>query len=160
MDDSARPGAGEVFRLMYRSHNRIPLLERRTELRDIFNQARSNNKRRQLSGALLLQDDWFVQTLEGDEQTVRSLYARIESDPRHERVELLETGTVPGRVFVRWAMARVAEDGESDINLIAHVEGIAAAAPRGDRTPEQADVLRTMRQAAEAARAATSTPLA
>ena len=81
MDDSARPGAGEVFRLMYRSHNRIPLLERRTELRDIFNQARSNNKRRQLSGALLLQDDWFVQTLEGDEQTVQSLYARIESDP-------------------------------------------------------------------------------
>jgi hypothetical protein len=44
-------------------------------------------------------------------------------------------------------MAKVAEDGEPDIPLIAHVEGISAAAGRGT-TPEQDQVLDAMRSAA------------
>ena len=150
--DDATPStdAGGTFRLVYRSRSRIPEEQRRQELRNLFNQARYNNKQHQLTGALLLRDDTFVQTLEGDEQVVRDLFARIERDSRHEAVEVLETGTVPGRVFVRWAMARVSDDGESDINLIAHVDGIAPAAHRGDRTPEQEAVLQSMRDAAPA----------
>lgn len=139
---------GEVFRLIYRSRDRIPLDERRAQLGELFSQARTNNKRQGLTGALLITDDYFVQTLEGDEQVVRGLFARIEVDPRHDRVEVLDAGTVAGRVFVRWSMAKVAEDGEADINLIAHVQGIAAASSRGDGTLEQEGVLKVMRDAA------------
>ena len=114
MDGATQPAPAEVFRLIYRSHNRIPPDDRRLALRDLFNQARYNNKRAQITGALLLRDDWFVQTLEGDEQAMRALYDRITVDPRHEAVELLETGTVPARVFVRWAMAKVSTVGDSD----------------------------------------------
>lgn len=137
-----------VFRLIYRSRDRIPLDERRAELGELFSQARSSNKKRGLTGALLITDDYFVQTLEGDEQVVRALFARIEVDPRHDRVEVLDATTVPSRVFVRWSMAKIAEEDEPDINLIAHVKGISAAASRGDGTPEQEGVLKVMRDAA------------
>lgn len=52
-------------------------------------------------------------------------------------------------MFARWSMARVAADGESDIPLIAHTDGISPAAGRGT-TPEQDRLLATMRAAARA----------
>src|SRR3954454_15586025 len=130
------PRSQPSFRLMYRSRNRIPARDRRQELGSLFTKARANNKGKDVTGALLLLDDWFVQVLEGDEETVRALFARIERDPRHERVLLLDARPVDQRVFARWAMARVSVDGEADIPLIAHTDGISRAAGRGT-TPEQ-----------------------
>jgi hypothetical protein len=90
-----------------------------------------------------------VQTLEGDEQEVQSLLDRIRADRRHDALEVLETTLANGRVFARWSMAKVAAEGdEPDINLIAHVNGISAAASRGDATAEQEAVLAVMRDAA------------
>ena len=141
-----RPSEG-AFRLMYRSRDLIPADRRKVELGRLFTEARSNNKRQGITGALLLSEDRFVQVLEGDEDAVRALFTSIEKDPRHDSVSVLETGMVPARVFARWAMAKVAEDGEPDIPLIAHVEGISPAAGRGT-TPEQDQVLDAMRSAA------------
>jgi Sensors of blue-light using FAD len=147
--DTAKPdpGPGEVFRLIYRSRNRIMPEHRKTELGGLFSVARTKNKRLDITGALLISGDWFAQTLEGDEDAVRALFATIERDGRHERISVLEGQTVPGRVFARWAMARVSPDGEPDIPLIAHTSGIIPAAGRGT-TPEQETVLDIMRQAA------------
>ena len=50
----------------------------------IFSEARSNNKSKHITGALMVSNDWSVQTLEGGEQDVRRLYSRIETDPRHD----------------------------------------------------------------------------
>ena len=138
------PGSQELFRLMYRSHNQIPQDERKVELGRLFGVARSFNKTQGISGALLVSDDWFVQVLEGEEAAVRTLFARIEKDPRHDRVAPLETTPIESRVFSRWAMARVSEDGESDIPLIASTRGIVPAAGRGT-TAEQETLLETMR---------------
>ena len=151
MDGTAQQVDGVVYRLVYRSRNVIPGAERRAELGRLFSAARSHNKRRQITGALLLLGDCFVQTLEGDEDEVQALLARIEADPRHDSLEVLETGLVDGRVFGRWSMAKVADQqDEPDLPLIAHVKGISAAAPRGDSTPDQEAVLQVMREAARA----------
>ncbi|MGQ0574973.1 MAG: BLUF domain-containing protein [Pseudonocardia sp.] len=136
-----------VFRLMYRSHNRIPAGDRKVEHGEIFSTARGFNKRSGISGALLLHEDTFVQVLEGDESAVRDLYAHIEKDWRHDNVTLLETGVVPERVFSRWAMARVAADGEPDIALLSHADGIHRGHPRSTTTAQE-DVLDVMREAA------------
>ncbi len=146
MTDAAPSTNAETFRLIYRSRNRIPAERRKVELGELFLVARSNNKKQRITGALLLRDDWFVQTLEGDETAVRSLYAHIETDPRHDSVSLLETGMVSERVFARWSMAKVAEGGEPDIPLIANTTGISSAASRGT-TPAQESVLDIMRAA-------------
>jgi hypothetical protein len=109
--------------------------------------ARSSNKKLGVTGALLITDDEFVQALEGPEPVVRELYTKINKDKRHEHVELLESGDVSGRVFGRWAMAKVAADGEPDIPLLANVDkgGISPAQPRPG-TEAQETVLAAMRQ--------------
>ena len=146
-DASAGADYDETFRLMYRSHNRIPVERRKAELGVLFGAARSNNKKQQITGALLLSDDCFVQTLEGEEAAVRGLYESIARDPRHDHLELLEEHMVQDRVFARWAMAKVGGEDEPDIPLIAHVDGISPAAGRGT-TPAQEAVLDVMRNAA------------
>lgn len=138
--------ATDTFRLIYRSRNLIPDDQRRAELGTLFGVARSNNKKQAVTGALLLSDDWFVQALEGDEATVRTLFAHIEKDSRHDSFSVIETGAAEP-VFAKWAMAKVAADGEPDIALIAHVDGIHRAARRST-TPDQESVLAVMRHAA------------
>jgi hypothetical protein len=140
-----------VFRLMYRSRIRIPVQTRKQQLGEIFSIARSKNKRLDVTGALLLSEHWFVQVLEGSEDAVRGLYATIESDPRHDSVTLVETTPEDRRVFARWAMAKVAgHEHEPDIPLIAHRDGIHAAAARRT-TPEQDQLLDRMREVARGA---------
>ncbi|HEY0815930.1 MAG TPA: BLUF domain-containing protein [Pseudonocardia sp.] len=136
-----------TFRLIYRSHNRIPFDQRKAELGSIFSVARSTNAKLGVTGALLTFEDWFVQALEGDEDVVRELYGRISKDARHERVVELESKMVDTRVFARWAMARVADDGEHDIPLLTNAAkgGITPAAPR-PTTPEQDVLLDFMRR--------------
>jgi hypothetical protein len=138
-----------TFRLIYRSRSQVPPDQRKTELGALFTQARSNNKRRDITGALLLSGDWFVQTLEGDELKVRSLFSTIEQDSRHDSVTVLQTEHVPARVFPRWSMAEVTDAAE-ETYLIAHEDGIAPAAGR-PTSPEQQAVLDTMRDSARRA---------
>ena len=109
--------------------------------------ARSSNKKLGVTGALLITDDEFVQTLEGPEPVVRELYTKIYKDKRHERLEVLESGDASGRVFGRWAMAKVAADGEPDIPLLTNVDrgGISPAQPRPS-TEAQETILDVMRQ--------------
>ncbi|MGD0245588.1 MAG: BLUF domain-containing protein [Streptosporangiaceae bacterium] len=147
MTETAAGDAGAVFRLIYRSHSRIGITDRKRQLGEIFSAARSTNKKLGVTGALLITDDQFVQTLEGAEPVVRDLYVKIGRDRRHDHIELLESGDVPGRVFGKWAMAKVAADGESDIPLLANVDkgGISPAQPR-PATEAQETVLGRMRQ--------------
>lgn len=136
----------EIFRLIYRSHMRIPRERRKAVLGNIFSVARSNNKEQDVTGALLVTDDSFVQALEGDQSAVRQLYGVIVRDVRHERVELLDEQYVDERVFGGWSMAKVAEDGEPDIPLLMNRDkgGISRAAPR-PTTDDQEAVLGFMR---------------
>jgi hypothetical protein len=147
MTETANDDSGKVFRLIYRSHSRIGATERKQELGQIFSVARSANKKAGVTGALLITDDQFVQTLEGPEPTVRELYAKINKDKRHEHVEVLESRDVSGRVFGRWAMAKVAAGGEPDIPLLTNADkgGISPAQPR-PTTEAQEAVLGLMRQ--------------
>lgn len=148
MTDAAPSVAPEgVFRLIYRSRDQIPMGSRKVELGALFSAARSNNKEQNITGALLVSDDWFVQVLEGDEAVVRELFAHIEKDPRHDSVSVVDAQTVDARVFARWAMAKVsAEDGKPDIPLIATTKGVHSAASRGT-TPDQEALLDIMRDA-------------
>src|SRR5579871_2861237 len=104
MTETAAGDSGAVFRLIYRSRSRIGTTDRKRQLGEIFSAARSTNKKLGVTGALLITDDQFVQTLEGHEPVVRDLYVKIGKDRRHEHIELLESGDVPERVFGKWAM--------------------------------------------------------
>src|ERR1700760_3752514 len=157
MTEAAAGDSGPVFRLIYRSRSRVGAAERKHQLGEIFSVARSSNKKLGVTGALLIDEDQFVQTLEGPEPAVRDLYAKISKDRRHEHVELLESGDVAERVFGRWAMAKMAAEGEPDIPLLTNGNkgGISPAQPR-PTTPAQEAVLDLMRQSLRRAGATAS----
>ncbi|MDQ2783245.1 MAG: BLUF domain-containing protein [Actinomycetota bacterium] len=142
-----RTTVAKTFQLIYRSRDCIPAEEREDELGDLFARARSNNERRNITGALLLSGQWFVQVLEGEEADVRSLFATIQGDPRHDGVELLFEGLTDTRTFAHWSMAKVAMP-ESDIPLIAHLSEIAPASSHR-MTPAMVRTLDIMRDAVD-----------
>ena len=146
-DGPLRTAIGPVFQLMYRSRDRLSAEERWDELADLFARARSNNERRNITGALLLSGQWFVQVLEGDAAVVRSLFATIQRDPRHDGVELLFEERTSTRAFAHWSMAQVAMP-DSDIPLIAQISEIAPASSRQMTAPMKR-LLDRMREAVD-----------
>lgn len=53
---------------------------------------------------LLYKDGEFMQILEGEEQTVKDLYAKVWEDPRHRMVNLIIERPVEKRSFGEWSM--------------------------------------------------------
>ena len=112
--------------LLYRSHATRELDER--DLLPILMSSMRNNARVGVTGVLLYGPPTsqpapnpdappattivpfegpgvFVQWLEGPEDAIRSTYERIDADPRHTDVEILDSGTGERRLFPHWSMA-------------------------------------------------------
>ncbi len=77
----------------------------RTELADLLAKSNENNARLGISGMLLYKDGNMMQVLEGEEQDVRALYAKIGRDPRHHGLIILLQGKLAAREFAGWSMA-------------------------------------------------------
>jgi Sensors of blue-light using FAD len=73
-------------------------------LNGILAAARRNNRRDDITGALVCRADLYLQMLEGPETAVNAAYSRIKRDDRHLDVSLIWTGEVSERLFPAWAM--------------------------------------------------------
>jgi hypothetical protein len=74
----------------------------------IVRESSSNNDRDGITGILVAAGDLFFQIIEGPEDKVDALFARISVDPRHRQVLMLssEQGEF-GRLCPDWAMRKV-----------------------------------------------------
>lgn len=146
--DDVTPEPEPCFRLIYRSRSLLSYGPVPVEagLAEILRVSRANNRRRGVTGALVLYEykRWFAQVLEGPESEVQELFALIQTDTRHEAVETCETEHAADRLFTRWAMALVAEHGQPDAPLVATDGGLSEAAP-WRVTPDQERVLTQLR---------------
>lgn len=137
--------AEPIFRLVYRSQLTIPPEDRQVEIASILDASRTKNVDRDITGALLVWQDYVVQTLEGEEVAVRGLYEKIAQDPRHEAVTLLESQLVESRAFARWSMARISDnDQPSGMPILTNRAGNDAPEPGVD-TREADPVVSAMR---------------
>ncbi len=91
-----------MFHLVYSSTALEPVCE--TALLARLPRYRAKNLRLAITGLLLYKQGEFMQVLEGEETDVRSLFATIQADPHHNRVQLLVSLDVPKRHFARWSM--------------------------------------------------------
>ncbi len=73
-------------------------------LAGILMQARRNNPREDITGALICRHDIYLQLLEGPAGAIDALYAKIEADDRHANVRLLHSGEAEDRMFPDWSM--------------------------------------------------------
>jgi hypothetical protein len=75
------------------------------QLYDIINVAVPKNKALGITGFLVEFNGTFVQVLEGDRNKVLNLYFKVEQDPGHKDVTLLEYQVITERRWPRWNMA-------------------------------------------------------
>ena len=74
------------------------------ELKSLLEEARENNAKLDVTGMLLYRDGFFIQALEGAEDTVMPLYDKIAKDERHNHVLLVYKGKISERTFKDWSM--------------------------------------------------------
>lgn len=89
-------------------------------LKDIIAKAQNNNREKGITGALLFHNKKFVQVIEGQEQHLRDLMARIEKDPRHANTYVLIDTPVETRGFSNWNMEAfdLAEEKKFDADMM------------------------------------------
>lgn len=73
-------------------------------LTSILMQARENNARNGITGALICREDVFLQILEGPRDLVTSTFSRILRDERHVDVVNLLSSEIDRRLFPKWSM--------------------------------------------------------
>ena len=91
-----------MFFLVYVSSAVAPFS--RSELGSLLAKCHTNNAAAGITGMLLYKGGNFMQLLEGEEQAVRTLYARIGDDPRHRGLLTLVEGPLAEREFPEWSM--------------------------------------------------------
>lgn len=85
----------------------------------ILQQSRAYNSQHGITGVLLQGQGIYLQALEGEQDAVNRLYARITADPRHNRVEMVHCENIEQRRYGNWSMAHVAL---SDLEPMTHME--------------------------------------
>jgi hypothetical protein len=89
------------------------------ETERIVQVSRVNNGQCDISGFLCANSSFFMQCIEGEQQAVRALFARIASDPRHSDIRIMFDGDIASRSFGHWRM-RVALGLEKHQAILQH----------------------------------------
>lgn len=76
-----------------------------TNLSVILAESQRNNARDGLTGVLAAHADRYIQVIEGPREALDSLLRRLEDDPRHRDVRLLDRAPATHRMFEGWTMA-------------------------------------------------------
>lgn len=74
------------------------------DLLKLLKQCRTNNGAKNVTGILLYSNGTFFQVLEGEEETVESIYKKIEKDPRNHNCTVIEKQPITERAFPYWSM--------------------------------------------------------
>lgn len=90
---------------------------------DILEAAHRNNPEHSLTGMLLWADMTFAQLLEGPEDSLDAMWARLTTDARHEAVRLLTRWPIEQRFFGEWSMASRRLDGRQHWELLERSRG-------------------------------------
>ena len=85
----------------------------------ILKTAQAWNAEHGVTGVLCQGQGVFLQVLEGERDTVTSLYERITADRRHTNVDMIHCENITERRYGRWAMAHVSL---SDLDPMGQIE--------------------------------------
>ena len=106
-----RPKSHSLERLVYCSRACVDTTSLQA-LSELLGVSQRNNARDGLTGALAINDGWFLQVIEGPATALDGLLRRLDADPRHAELTVLSRRPVNGRLFRDWSMiaARVTPD--------------------------------------------------
>jgi hypothetical protein len=93
-------------RLVYFSENQLDPRKGSAlgQLSKILKASNRNNQTLGITGALVFDDLWFIQTLEGERTKILATFERLKDDERHSNISLVELTDVDDRMFGNWWM--------------------------------------------------------
>ena len=93
-------------RLIYISENQMDSTRGSMvrQLGAILSVSNRNNEAAGITGALVFDDNWFLQALEGERRAVWKTFERIEEDDRHAGTHIVELIEAERRLFGNWWM--------------------------------------------------------
>jgi hypothetical protein len=126
----------DLYRLVYASKNLLQGSEAEmiSAVRQILEASRRNNMGVDVTGALMFNAGAFAQVLEGPRRGVEATFERIQRDPRHGDVTVLQCGPTESRSFANWSMAFVGQSmqGQSRFSTLAAESGFDLSRLDGD----------------------------
>jgi len=63
-----------------------------------------NNRKYHITGLLIYKNKQFAQVIEGEEDAIERVWAKIQLDPRHKDIQLLSKEPILNRSFTKWSM--------------------------------------------------------
>ena len=90
------------YELMYSSFCPKPMGVK--DLSILLREARENNQDTGITGVLAYHSNTFIQLLEGEQDSVYGLYAKIAEDPRHTVIRTIWEADIDKISFPDWAM--------------------------------------------------------
>ena len=91
-----------ILRLTYVS--RYNAKNANIEVARILEQAQRNNARKGITGALVINDDYFLQVIEGARPVINQLLRGLVQDSRHLELRIVECREVEQRRWSKWSM--------------------------------------------------------
>ncbi|TXD96150.1 BLUF domain-containing protein [Psychrobacter frigidicola] len=101
-DAKVRPGGHIILRLTYISHYNPD--NAKLEVARILQQAQRNNERNGVTGVLVLNDDFFLQSIEGARPVINELLGKLVEDTRHFSLQVIECREIEQRRWNKWSM--------------------------------------------------------
>jgi hypothetical protein len=97
-----------LSRLIYYSRNKVTNTADQSafkQIKSILDQSSQRNRDRGITGALLFNQAYFAQVLEGDREAISQAFCHISKDRRHSNIVLLSANPISERIFMDWTMA-------------------------------------------------------
>ncbi len=97
----------KVYQILYCSRNNLQgtATEIKAQIEGVLQSSRRNNAQAGVTGALFYNTVFFAQVLEGQFADVQRTFERLQLDPRHSDLVVLQSGYVTKRDFGDWSMA-------------------------------------------------------
>lgn len=74
------------------------------EVARILEQAQRNNERNGITGALVINDNYFLQVIEGARPVINNLLKKLIEDKRHCSLQIIECCEIEERRWNKWSM--------------------------------------------------------
>lgn len=74
------------------------------DFNEILQQAQRNNAANGITGMLIFNKDYFLQTIEGPRAQINRLLYSLIADQRHHDLQLIETRELKHRLWAKWSM--------------------------------------------------------
>lgn len=101
-DASLHDGERIILRLTYVS--RYNINNANIEVARILEQAQRNNERNGITGILVINGDYFLQSIEGARPVINGLLRELIKDDRHFSLQIIECREIEQRRWNKWSM--------------------------------------------------------